>query len=169
VVAGGSDAGQTGGKPPAWQAALWWLDLATGALTKTLVVPAGTPQAPGFAGQKTSLVLDLTVAASGALVAVGWTGAAAEPTFGIDAAVWALDAAGVVQSTVALGAAGKDLLAAALRLGDQVWLYGTLAADGATSDAVAGLWSPPVPDCDDGNPATVDACDALNGCTHTPL
>ena len=132
------------------------------------MLAAATLQVPGFAGQKTSLVLDLWAAPSQALVAVGWSGAAAEPTFGIDGALWALDAQGVLNSTSALGKGGKDLIAAVLPKGAQAWLYGT-SGEGAAADTLQAVWSPVAPDCDDGNPATADACDAKQGCVHTPL
>jgi subtilase family serine protease len=168
VAAGGSDVGQTGATPPAMQSALWWLEPSTGKVSKTVVVPAATLQAPAFAGQKSSQILSLWSAPSGSLLAVGWAGATAEPTFGIDGAVWALDAQGVVKSTSAVGKAGKDLLSTLLAKGGQAWLFGT-AGEAAAADALQALWSPIALDCDDGNPATADSCDAVKGCQHTPL
>ncbi len=168
VMAGGCDEGQTGVKPPAWQGAVVRIGL-DGKIGTQTIVPATTPQAPAFVGQKTARFDAVIVRKDGSLALAGTTGATGEKTWAMDAAIWQLGVDDSVKSVAAYGKGGTDGFAALVAWGNRLLAHGTLAIGEVTADAVTLQLTPPALDCDDTNACTADTCNAILGCSHAAV
>ena len=172
AVGGGSDLGQTGGKPePFYQAWIAWLSgsgfAKEPALAGSAILPATTPQDAAYKGTKVSQVFDLAWAPAGGLVAAGMTGATKGAKGGIDGAIWTVDSSKKLSKTFPFGGPGFDVLRSLLTADGAVQAFGTADLEGDKGPRWynAGV-TPPKTDCNDGNPCTIDACKAATGCMH---
>ncbi|MSP91206.1 MAG: PKD domain-containing protein [Myxococcales bacterium] len=153
---------------PEWQACLWKLAL-DGKVVAQTVVPATTPQASGFVGPKTSSAFDVAVRADGGAILVGWTGAVAEKTAGLDAVLWRLAPDGIVLGQWHAGQAKKDVLRGVAAWGGGWLSVGTVAEGDLNSDHLQVHVVPPDLECDDQNPCTADTCHPVAGCQAKPV